>query len=218
MAAIDVSGAGVRRKRVMEMMGLSRTWRTLLVVSLVALTVSVSAAASLTVTVVDRGTGAALSGAVVAVVSGASVPAAGRTNAQGVWTWNGASGNVTIIATKDLHVTQARAVNAGETASLRFELAQHKQEDFKRLGRIVGFVKSANGQPLGNATLILLKGAAPVGAAQPENATGVYELEWYAPGTYAVLATAPGHANSKFTNQTIAAGESLWLDVTLQPK
>ncbi len=202
------------------MLSLKRVWVAVMVAGLVALTATMSAAggATLTVTVVDMETGATLSSAVVAVVSGESVLAAGRTNAQGVWTGAVSGSKVTVIATKDSHVTQARAITVGEASSLRFQLARHKQEDFKRLGRIVGFAKSATGQPLGNATLVLLKGAVPIGAAQPENATGVYELEWYAPGTYTVLATAPNHASQKFTKQTIAAGESLWLDVTLQPK
>jgi len=191
-----------------------------MVAGLVALTAAMSVAggATLTVTVVDMETGAALSGAVVAVVSGEAVPAAGRTNAQGVWSGTITGSKVRVIATKDLHVTQARAIVVGQASALRFELAQHKQEDFKRLGRIVGFARSGGGAPLGNATLILLKGTAPIGVTQPENATGVYELEWYAPGTYTVLATAPNHTSKKFANQTIAAGESRWLDVTLQPK
>lgn len=192
-----------------------------MVAGLVALTATMGMAGgtALTVTVVDMGTGAALSGAVVAVVSGEAVTAAGRTNAQGIWNGTAAGSKVTVIATKDLHVTQARVITLTDAPSaLRFELAQHKQEDFKRLGRIVGFARSGGGAPLGNATLILLKGTTPIGVAQPENATGVYELEWYAPGTYTVLATAPNHTSRKLANQTIAAGESLWLDVTLQPK
>lgn len=202
----------------MDMSNLSRIKCALMVAGLLLSFLGTGMAATLNVTVVDKNTGAALSGAVVAVISGDTVPAAGRTNAQGAWSGNVPGGKVTVIATKDLHVTQARAINAAETSSLRFELAQHKAEDFKRLGRIVGFVRSSTGAPLANATLVLLKGATAIGATQPENASGVYELEWYAPGSYTVLATAPGHSAKKFANQTIAAGESLWLDVTLQAK
>jgi len=191
-----------------------------MIAGLVALTAAMSLAggATLTVTVVDLETGAALSGAVVAAVSGESVLAAGRTNAQGVWSGSVTGSKVTVIATKDLHVTRAQEVTMGDGAAVKFQLAQHTPEDFKRLGRIVGFVRSGGGAPLGNATLILFKGTAPIGVARPENATGVYELEWYAPGAYTVLATAPNHTSRKFANQTIVAGESLWLDVTLQPK
>ncbi|HCA47014.1 MAG TPA: hypothetical protein DEP45_06490, partial [Armatimonadetes bacterium] len=134
------------------------------------------------------------------------------------WSANVADGRVTVLAAKDLHVTQARAVTMSGATSVRFDLLQHKQEDFKRLGRIVGFVRSTTGVPLANATLVLLKGSASVGVTQPENASGVYDLEWFAPGSYSVLATAPGHSARKFTGQSISAGESLWLDVTLQPK
>ncbi|MFW6156488.1 MAG: carboxypeptidase-like regulatory domain-containing protein, partial [Armatimonadota bacterium] len=98
------------------------------------------------------------------------------------------------------------------------ELTKQQSSDYKRLGRIVGFVRNPQGQPVGKATLVLVRGAAPVGATQPENPTGVYELEWYPPGTYSVLGTAPGHKTSKYSGRNISAGESLWLDVTLQPK
>lgn len=200
-------------------MGASR-WaaRVGAVATLILLSAAICAAGPLAVTVVDAGTGAALAKAVVVVVSGETVLGAGRTNADGLWSGTVADGRATVIATKDLHVTQTRAINTAQTSALRFELAQHKQEDFKRLGRIVGFVRSTGGQALPNATLVLFRGETPVGATQPENATGVYELEWYPPGSYSVLATAVGHRNAKHPGQTITGGESLWLDIALQPR
>jgi uncharacterized membrane protein len=201
----------------MEMFG-NRMHRVILTAGLIALVATAGQAATVSVAVYNKDSGAALSGAVVAIVSGETVVASGRTNAQGAWSGNVADGRVTVLAAKDLHVTQARAATVSGNGSMRFDLLQHKQEDFKRLGRIVGFVRSATGVPLANATLVLLKGKAPVGVTQPENASGVYDLEWYAPGSYSVVASAPGHSAKKFTGQTISAGESLWLDVTLQPK
>jgi hypothetical protein len=173
---------------------------------------------SLTVTVCDEESGAALAKAVVAAVVGESVVASGRTDANGTWTGTAPNAKVTVLAAKDSHAIGKKAINAAETASLRFALAQYGQEDFQRLGRIVGFVRSDGGQPIGNATLVLFKANAPIGATMPENATGVYELEWYPPGAYTVLATAPGHESTTYTGQAIAAGESLWLDVTLKKK
>ncbi len=184
---------------------------------IVGLTAIPSIAGPLTVTVVAENTDAPLAKAAVAVVSSQKVVAAGKTSAQGIWNGTIPDGKVTVLAAKDLYVTATKTVTVSGKTALQLELSQHTQEDFQRLGRIVGFARS-NGQPLGNATLVLFKGKSPVGAAQPENSTGVYELEWYAPGTYRVLATAPGHQSAQYAGQKIAAGESLWLDVTLKKK
>ncbi|MFO8078972.1 MAG: carboxypeptidase-like regulatory domain-containing protein [Armatimonadota bacterium] len=187
---------------------------------MVLLMASVGAAASLTVTVVDGASGTPVDRAVVAVVSGDSVLAAGRTNAQGVWSATVRGGSARITASRRLYTSATSApvkLNEGAT-QVRLKLTKQQSSDYRRFGRVVGFVRNPQGQPVGNATLVLIKGNGPVGATQPENATGVYELEWYPPGTYAVLGTAPGHKTSKYSGQSISAGESLWLDVTLQPK
>jgi len=191
------------------------------VAGVILLTAAVGAAASLTVTVVESGTGTPLAKATVAVVSGDTVVATGRTNEQGVWNCTVPAGTAAAVASKKLYRSTGGAAisfDADGNRQIRLELVKHDSADFKRLGRIVGFVRNAGGQPIGNATLVLQKGPGPVGAAQPENATGVYELEWYPPGTYSVIATAPGHKTMKYTGQTITAGESLWLDVTLPPR
>jgi hypothetical protein len=79
-------------------------------------------------------------------------------------------------------------------------------------------VRNAAGEPLTNATLVLLKGPNPVGVARAQAPTGVYELDWYPPASYTVVVTAPGHNPATYQGKQIAAGESLWLDVTLQPQ
>lgn len=177
-------------------------------------------AGTLTVKVTDAETGANLARAVVVVSDGTSVLAAGRTSAEGTWTGSVTTQAATIIASRDLYVTQTQALSLGAqaTESVSFALRKHQPEDFNRLGRIVGFVRNAAGNPIPDATLVLIREGQPVGATQPKNPTGVYELQWYRPGAYTVLATAPAHANATHTGQTIAAGESLWLDVTLQPR
>jgi hypothetical protein len=187
---------------------------------MVLLTAAVGAAASLTVTVVDGNSGTPLAKAVVAVVSGDSVLATGRTNAQGVWSATVTGDTARITASKRLYAsaTSAPVALKDDAAQIRLELTKQQSADYKRFGRIVGFVRNAQGQSVANATLVLLKGSGPVGATQPENPTGVYELEWYPPGKYSVLGTAPGHRTSKYSGQSISAGESLWLDVTLQPR
>jgi len=101
---------------------------------------------------------------------------------------------------------------------LNVPLTKHSSSTFKNLGRIVGFVKATGNKPVAKALLLLKKGNAVVGAAQPQNATGVFELEWYPAGTYTVVATAPGHNTATYSGQKITAGESLMIEVTLQPK
>jgi hypothetical protein len=205
----------------MQMRSASLPVRAAVVVAMIALITGVSAAASLTVTVVDAANGTPLAKSVVAVVSGDQVLAAGRTNEQGVWTGTVPQGQAHVTASKRLYASAGQqniAFPAEGARNLRFELTKHQSADFRRLGRIVGFARNPAGQPVANATLVLLRGSTPVGAAQPEQATGVYELEWYPPGPYSVLATAPNHRTMKHSGQSISAGESLWLDVTLQTR
>lgn len=188
----------------------------------ILLTGAVCAAASLTVTVVDKGSDAPLAKSVVAVVSGNTIVATGRTDEKGSWTGTVPAGKAKVVASRKLYASVASqniAFEADGARRVNFTLSKHASDDFKRLGRIVGFVRNAQGQPVSKATLVLLnKSGSPLGAAQPEVATGIYELEWYAPGSYTVIATAPGHKPARHTGQTISAGESLWLDITLQPK
>jgi hypothetical protein len=113
-------------------------------------------------------------------------------------------------------VTRAVGVADGAQTEVSVELARFTNEDYKTLGRIVGFVKAADDSPVANATLVLMRGEKPAGAARPTNATGVYELEWYPPGTYAVMVAAPGFNTATYAGQQVAAGASTWLDVVLQ--
>ncbi len=177
-------------------------------------------AGTVSVTVTDAATEAPLSKALVVVFGGNSVLAQGHTSNQGKWTGNIAAQASGVVAAKDLYATASKTVSydAEANASITFKLRKHQSSDFKTLGRIVGFVRDGAGDPIPKATLVLLKKGTPVGAGQPKNPTGVYELQWYNPGTYTLLATAPGHADARYENQTISAGESLWLDVTLQAK
>lgn len=172
-------------------------------------------AAALSVRVTDQASGVALSKATVVLVAEGNVVAAGRTDDNGVW--NGPDINGWVVVEKKLYKPTTRRVTT-EQHTVSVALTPLQSEDFKRLGRIVGFVKSATGQPLGNATLVILRGSTPVGAAQTRNASGVYELEWYPEGTYSVLATAPGYTKRTYPNQKITAGQALWLEVTLQPR
>ncbi|MEA3403845.1 MAG: carboxypeptidase-like regulatory domain-containing protein [Armatimonadota bacterium] len=171
----------------------------------------------------DRDDEAPLAKALVVVMAERSVVATGHTKPDGTWTGQ-VAGQVTVVAAKTLHIAQTRTitVEADQPAQLTFKLRRQTAEDFKKLGRIVGFVKDADGKALAKATLVLLKRdeekdtLVAVGASQPKNATGIYELQWYPPGTYTVLATAAGHKPVRYEDQQISAGESLWLDVTLQ--
>ena len=190
---------------------------TILAAALV-LPVGSAHAGTLTVRTTDAATGAALANVLVVVAEGNSVLAVGRTSAGGAFTCSVTTAGATVIAARDLYVTDTRPLTIGAQGeqSIAFALRKHQPEDFNRLGRIVGFVRSGTGTPIPNATLVLLREGTPVGAAQPKNPTGVYELQWYRPGTYSVMATAPRHAAARHTGQTMSAGESLWLDITLQ--
>jgi len=127
-------------------------------------------------------------------------------------------GRYTLTVSAPFYASITRAVTVRDGAETEVTVAMSKltDRDFKTRGLVVGFVKDANGTPVVNATLVLMKGNRPVGATRPENATGVYELEWYAPGTYKVIVTAPGFNTAVYSGQTITAGASTWLDVVLQ--
>lgn len=186
------------------------------VVALLALTLAAQAA-TLQVTVTDKASGAAISKATVALVVGGNVVAAGRTDGNGAWSGPTVSADGWVVVDKKLYAPAARQVSAGQ-GPLSVALEGLQTEQFKNLGRIVGFVKSTAGQPLSNATLVMVRDGRPVGVTQPQNASGVYELEWYPPGTYTVLGTAPGFANRSYSGQQVTAGQALWLEVTLQPR
>ena len=129
-------------------------------------------------------------------------------------------GNYALVASASRYnsVTRAVTVPDGGEAEVWLELTKLTDNDYKTRGRVVGFVKDANGDPVANVTLTLMKVNKPVGAARPVNATGVYELEWYPPGTYTVIAVAPGFKTGTYAGQRLAAGTSTRLDVVLQPK
>ncbi len=185
------------------------------------LSVSVAQAGTVSVSVVDKETDAPLAKALVVVVSGDAVVAVGQTRDDGAWraTVN-ATAKISVIATKKLYVTESKTISYDGQGNPRlvFALRRHASDYAERLGRIVGFVRNAQGEPVDVATLVLFKRNAPIGAARPQKATGVYELQWYPPGSYTVLVAAQGYQTAKHPSQQIAAGESLWLDVTLQPK
>ncbi|MGC9316505.1 MAG: carboxypeptidase regulatory-like domain-containing protein [Armatimonadota bacterium] len=201
--------------------------RVLPTICLVALCATAWAGAGrVSVTVNDRDDETPLAKALVVAVAKGKVAATGHTKADGTWTGEVPVGEVTVVATRTLHIAEARTitVEAQKPAQLSFKLRKQQAEDFRELGRIVGFVRDADGKPLAKAVLVLLrrdgeKGAlVAVGASQPKNATGIYELQWYPPGTYTVLVTAPDHQDRSYQGQEISAGESLWLDVTVQKR
>lgn len=203
-----------------KVMGMVRTSRAATVMAgaaaLLALTLAAQAAA-LQVTVTDKASGAAISKATVALVVGGNVVAAGRTDGSGAWTGPAVSAEGWVVVDKKLYAPVARQVSAGQ-GTLGVALEGLAPEQFKSLGRIVGFVKSAAGQPLSNATLLMMRDGKPVGVTQTQNASGVYELEWYPPGTYTVVGTAPGYVNRSYSGLQVTAGQALWLEVTLQPR
>jgi len=176
-------------------------------------------AAQVSVTVTDATSGAPINKAAVAVVVGNAIVAYGITPANGQWSKQVPDAEKAfVVVAKKLYAAQARQVALSGQVPASFALAKFGTDDFNRLGRIVGFVRNAAGEAIPNATLVLLKGENAVGVTRVQNATGLYELEWYAPGTYTVVATAEGYVPRTYQRQEIEAGGSLWLDVDLQPR
>lgn len=129
-------------------------------------------------------------------------------------------GACTVVASASGHAsaTQAVTVPDGGAAEVWLELTKLGADDYESLGRIVGFVKDTAGKPVTGAVLVLLRGDDAVGTARAQGPTGVYELEWYAPGTYVVVAQGTGHKRATLAGQTISAGASTRLDIELQPQ
>ena len=200
-------------------MGSTRRVLIAIVLAALALAAADAQAAQITVTVTDGAGGAAINKAAVAVVVGNTVVGAGITPATGVWsTQVPDAAKAFVVVAKKLYAPQAKQVALSGQVSASFALVKFGTDDFDTRGRIVGFVRNAAGEPVTNATLVLLKGQNPVGVARAQTPTGVYELEWYPPARYTVVVTAPGHNPATYQGKQIAAGESLWLDVTLQPQ
>ena len=190
----------------------------MITVALLGLTLCAEAG-SVSGKVTDGPGGPGISKALVVLLSGNSVAAVGKTVSGGRYELAGvAAGKYTIVVSASKYASKVDTITVGGDLVLNVPLTKHSSSTFKNLGRIVGFVKATGNKPVAKALLLLKKGNAFVGAAQPQNATGVFELEWYSPGTYTVVATAPGHNTATYANQKITSGESLWLDVTLQPK
>lgn len=176
-------------------------------------------AATVSGLVTDGAGGPGISKALVVLVAGNSVEASGHTNAAGQYSLaNVPGGRYSMIVSANGYASKVEEISVAGDTTNNVALVKLTKSDFRNLGRIVGFVKAVGNKPVANALLLLKKGNSWVGATAPENVTGVYELQWYAPGSYTVLAVAPNYQSATYTNQQITAGESLRLDVVLQPK
>ncbi len=199
-----------------------RTYKVLTVVMMVMALLSLALGAeagSMSGTVTAGAGGPGISKALVVLVSGNSVAAMAKTVSGGRYELPAvANGSYKLVVSANGYSSKADGITVNGDLALNVALTKLSGTDFKNLGRVVGFVKAAGNKPVPKALLLLKKGTVPIGAAQPQNATGVYELQWYAPGTYTVVVVAPGFATATYANQKISAGESLWLDVELQPK
>ncbi len=157
--------------------------------------------------------------AVVTVVSGDDIvaTAAVAKEARGCLLRDIEPGTYTVVASASGYASATKAVTVpdGGEAEVSLKLARLGPEDYKSLGRIVGFVKDGAGKPVTGAVLLLLKGDGTVGTARSGGPQGVYELEWYAPGTYAAVVEAAGYRRAVFRAQSVSAGASTRLDVEL---
>ncbi|MCD6360009.1 MAG: carboxypeptidase regulatory-like domain-containing protein [Armatimonadetes bacterium] len=197
--------------------------KTILIVTVTAvslLVLSVSAQSATVSGVVTNGPGGpGVNKALVVLVAGSNIAGAAKTGANGKYRIAGVgNGRYSLIVSASGYQSKVTTVAVSGATTANVDLVKRASSDYRNLGRIVGFVKATGNKPVPNALLLLKKGNAFVGATRPENATGVYELEWYAPGNYTVVVVAPGYNTATYSGQKITAGESLWLDVVLQPQ
>jgi len=127
-------------------------------------------------------------------------------------------GDYTLAVSAPMYVSVSRAVTVheGTCDDVWVQLVKFTRQDFAARGRIVGTVKDADGNPVVNAVLVLISAQGPLGSARPVNDDGIYELEWYPPGTYSVIAVAPGFKQATYKGLKVSAGAKTWLDVVLQ--
>jgi len=158
--------------------------------------------------------------ATVALISGDQITAVSVVpkGVRGCLLQNIEPGDYTLAVSAPAYVSVTRAVTVpdGACADVWVKLAKLTEEHFAARGRVVGTVKNADGNPVVNAILVLMKGDDPVGSTRPVNDDGIYELEWYPPGTYSVIAVAPGFNRATYTGLKLSAGARVWLDVVLQ--
>ena len=195
--------------------------KMILTIAIAALAVMCVGAQAATVsgTVTDGPGGPGINKALVVLLAGNNVTASGRTSGSGQYSLKGVgNGRYTIVVSAGAYASKTDTISVNGNSTVNVPLVKLTKSDYRNVGRIVGFVKATGNKPVPNALLLLKKGNAYVGATQPENVTGVYELEWYPSGTYTVIATAPGHNTASHGGQKISAGESLMLNIELQPK
>lgn len=133
-----------------------------------------------------------------------------------------------VVVSADGYGSQFRRtvpVENGQTARLDWALRPLTADQVQAMGRIVGFVQDEQGRGIGNTWLLITQVAEdgvphPVGVTTSENPTGLYELQWYPPGRYGVVAYAPGQPQPDARDDLrIQPGRSVRLDfhIPMQP-
>jgi hypothetical protein len=82
-------------------------------------------------------------------------------------------------------------------------------------GELLGYVKdSANAQPIPFAVVVVKNGETIIGGANSD-AKGMYKISAISPGTYTVEATFINYRTVRLTGVTIAAEQTLQLDIAM---
>jgi hypothetical protein len=138
----------------------------------------------------------------------------------GVYQMECVPGRYDIVVSVPHHMTVVKrsVVVTRSSARVTVRTEAFAAADYKRLGRVVGFVTNQAGRGINDACVWLLKDKRVVGVTYSEGPHGVYELEWYEPGMYSVACSAEGCQTEDVHHVRIGAGQSSKINFVLKPK
>jgi photosystem II stability/assembly factor-like uncharacterized protein len=155
-------------------------------------------------TVVNISTNAAISGATVSFSGGSTT-----TNSSGFYQFtNVAAGtyNVTASHTGFFSSTQSATVTAGATTTLNFKLATG--------GKLAGTVKNSSGAAISGATVKISGGSVATSVTLTTSSTGAYATNFIPVGTYTITVSAPGFTTQSKT-ATVNTGQTTTVNFVL---
>jgi hypothetical protein len=155
-------------------------------------------------TVVNISTNAAISGATVSFSGGSTT-----TNSSGFYQFtNVAAGtyHVTASHTGYFSSTQTASVSAGATTTLNFKLATG--------GKLAGTVKNSSGAAISGATVKISGGSIPTSVTLTTSSTGAYATNFIPVGTYTITVSATGFTSQSKT-ATVNTGQTTTVNFVL---
>jgi photosystem II stability/assembly factor-like uncharacterized protein len=155
-------------------------------------------------TVVNISTNAAISGATVSFSGGSTT-----TNSSGFYQFtNVAAGtyNVTASHTGYFSVTHSATVNSGATTTLNFKLATG--------GKLAGTVKNSSGAAISGAAVKISGGSIATSVSLTTSSTGAYATNFIPVGTYTITVSATGFTSQSKT-ATVNTGQTTTVNFVL---